>query len=782
MTREAIEMATGDFQNSHLVVDPTEEALHELDRRLLTIAGKMYLAQLTAACHLVRLWIIFAAKLGHKSAMDLKLIVEELSPEELAVFVAVRVMTFATPFIRDQNDADDLAEAKKELDPRGCVTGGTYHITLKTDSVFGKNFPGGKFVKYEGESNNVGGRTYQHDRAFEGVEGGEKAVGGAAKVRVETSALEALYRERLGRRRHFIDTSGPKGVTDKRTAAEWYERMLAGSQPRTQLKLRDMGSRRCKNRDDRWEYMCRQVRGLDEHVMAALYGTVKDKGYPDAKLYAGVRFDVDFEGANVHVPRLGFGDIPGSLASRHAARYVTKAEKQLAYDEAMLVREGGSIAESLFSQPGRVGPSKRLQMRPRGYKGGPIVYHPPPPSTTTAASSSRFGGDEGSETQEGDYEGVDEDEDEEIILDGSRLEGPLNVTQANVVDKVRYRSTILSQQGESVAWRLDEAARTVERDADMSDEEATDVWNRMRTVGIAGIVSNGAWRAEVAPSLDPVEVQLPWDFKSGPANLFFKTIRASKKAFQPRTATPEASYILNTYEVLLRHEDDASEVKRFAPWGQDVSPQLCALLSPFAVVAAMHREEDLVYAVGEGALVGAGVRVRDGWCRCPLKPSPKGPEWSVVDLPGSAWDWAAFGTFLAEDAGVDEKTIERTVGEINVPPQDAKGRPQDVLFHVNKASNGKYGKVYYVLRPQEGDEVVRKGDQKELTADMCDIWIKSFLINCALLSRGCKNTQLHHPPPQAAAASPTASPKKRSKKDLPPEAGPSGSKKSKPGS
>ncbi|PWN24668.1 hypothetical protein BDZ90DRAFT_262891 [Jaminaea rosea] len=197
------------------------------------------------------------------------------------------------------------------------------------------------------------------------------------------------------------------------------------------------------------------------------------------------------------------------------------------------------------------------------------------------------------------------------------------------------------------------------------------MWEYLLQGGFGGRVDGGIFKVKVSPELPTFEVKLNTHLRDGPATLRFSHAGYGVERVQPRAASAEASYMLGLFMVQVDNEDNAVEM--WAPEAEDVGPQWSALMHPLAHVASIARKEHLIFTDGWDDLAGTGVKLADGGCRYRLRPSPQGRAWSIVDLPGTAYDWCGYGRFVMPT----DKTL---VAEVKIDHLSEDGNPQNIIF------------------------------------------------------------------------------------------------------
>lgn len=212
-----------------------------------------------------------------------------------------------------------------------------------------------------------------------------------------------------------------------------------------------------------------------------------------------------------------------------------------------------------------------------------------------------------------------------------------------------------------------EDERTIWRRVDISAGDRKTMWEYLLQGGFGGRVDGGIFKVKASPELPTFEVKLNTHLRDGPATLRLSHAGYGVERVQPRAASAEASYMLGLFMVQVDNEDN--EVERWAPEAEDVGPQWSALMHPLAHVASIARKEHLIFTDGWDDLAGAGVKLADGGCRYRLRPSPQGRAWSIVDLPGTAYDWCGYGKFVMPT----DKTL---VAEVKIDHLSEDGNPQ----------------------------------------------------------------------------------------------------------
>lgn len=101
----------------------------------------MFLADMTAAAHLAQNLLIYRGYLELKSGIDAKLYCQALLPQQLALFYASRVISFAPFYIRSAQDARDLYNAQPNLDARLDHGSGSYIVCVECADRRGPAFP-----------------------------------------------------------------------------------------------------------------------------------------------------------------------------------------------------------------------------------------------------------------------------------------------------------------------------------------------------------------------------------------------------------------------------------------------------------------------------------------------------------------------------------------------------------------------------------------------------------------------------------------------------------------
>lgn len=154
-------------------------------------------------------------------------------------------------------------------------------------------------------------------------------------------------------------------------------------------------------------------------------------------------------------------------------------------------------------------------------------------------------------------DGDDDDDDDED--DTTFEEGPLNIPFEDKVDKVRYvdelpvvESSASAQPQPGARHCLDLLKRFVYRLAEPSSEERVEIWRQMRR-DFEGHVVDGCLQVVLSPSLPLLEVKLGVPFADGPARLKLLGRPDTKLPPQPRSATPEASFMIRHCQVVVEN-------------------------------------------------------------------------------------------------------------------------------------------------------------------------------------------------------------------------------------
>ncbi|PWN24669.1 hypothetical protein BDZ90DRAFT_282013 [Jaminaea rosea] len=109
-----------------------------------------------------------------------------------------------------------------------------------------------------------------------------------------------------------------------------------------------------------------------------------------------------------------------------------------------------------------------------------------------------------------------------------------------------------SSQKPGARHGLDLLKRVVYRLAEPSLEERVGIWRQMRR-GFEGHVVDGCLQVVLSPSLPLLEVKLGVPFADGPARLKLLGRPDTKLPPQPRSATPEASFMIRHYQVVVEN-------------------------------------------------------------------------------------------------------------------------------------------------------------------------------------------------------------------------------------
>lgn len=148
-------------KTSHLREYVPDAAIVELKTRVTSCGGKLFLSRAMGAAHQLKLLLDQRAALQMSSGVDVRNLVQAFALEELALFFALQHISFAWPFVRSKQDADDLW-SREELRATNHDVPGTYAgFTLLQKALLRAATPPKKKA-YGGESINVKARGEEH--------------------------------------------------------------------------------------------------------------------------------------------------------------------------------------------------------------------------------------------------------------------------------------------------------------------------------------------------------------------------------------------------------------------------------------------------------------------------------------------------------------------------------------------------------------------------------------------------------------------------------------------
>ncbi|PWN27566.1 hypothetical protein BDZ90DRAFT_232536 [Jaminaea rosea] len=765
---EALESATGDVSTSHFA--RWTEA--QFVQRRESSGGRMFMADLEAACHLAIIFLIFRAHLGNKSAVDLRIFLSSFSSRELALFIFCQVISMAPFYARTPQDVRDIMATMSELNARNCNSSGTYMLFIETENARGPQYES-VLWKYTGETNWLARRAGEHDREIQGILKAQKD-GTQGDVKAGRSRMKLLYREKILDWWPVILTRGPD-TRDQQVRVDWLEatfQRMGGCEAAPGRKLVDMGSRRCVSYNDRSEFIDRQNRAVCEHAFTAFFGSATD-GYDDWDLFAGARYDdYPFARANRDPPSLGFSDLQGSLASK-LPDSIRPGKKGVAtaFDTAVVKRNAPSFHTSVLrsSAPSAQSFTSSLSRRhiyhpgrltinslPQAQLDSPSSSHPPnlpgaPAAPTPASRLPRAPArllplaqahQRPIRISDDDVDDEDGSDDEELQSSNDAVaaqEGPLHLVYRKPIDKVQYVDDLPSVSTGAdlagVAWRVDEGKQLLYRLSPFSAEERYKTWMAINQSSFAARVSSGVLRVKVAPSLPTLDVRLKATFPNGDAFLILRSRQIAGRVVQPRSASALASYVLDRYEVTLFSKAAPGSSLRIEPIAEDIGAQWEEVLCPMGLVAAMRSQEAVAYSKTESLLSCVGVRLRGAGSRMALGAGSR-DGWRTLRLPGDEFAHAEFGTF----GEPDRSTL---VTEVPVPPSF---RQQDVvhaIFSVGPANRkGFYDQLRVCFVAGDSVAPLPRGSMQAVAPGTMEEWAICYLLNLAILSRGCVQANL----------------------------------------
>lgn len=270
--------------------------------------------------------------------------------------------------------------------------------------------------------------------------------------------------------------------------------------------------------------------------------------------------------------------------------------------------------------------------------------------------------------------------------------------------------------------------------------------------GLAGTVNNTRFDYVLAGISRSAPVQGS-SLKSGEA--FMKLLPIGLDGdyqCQPTSASPEASYILNHWEIVIEQEGVQHQIHQ--PLAQDVDWEDYGFFCQLAEMASAEGAPGRIKYVQRPywyaeELSGVAVRLRDGGSRLPLEVDEQGRLW--FQLPGDPHLHSKWGRFDGKDAELELQRVPDppVLAELRVV---ALEEPHDVVFKVNETDSGDFHSLFYVLRARDSFDPVKRNDWLALDSSILEEWMIRFLLNLTKVTWGCLNRDLLRPP--AAAETP----------------------------
>lgn len=354
-------------------------------------------------------------------------------------------------------------------------------------------------------------------------------------LKIARNKMPLLYGNRVHDKKGLVMTWGPSGGSEKDMAA-WLVDQVRKVAPRSGHSLKDLGSRWCEKQDDQWQYMVRQATAFHELMGMALFNCVSNG------------FDL------MHVPDGARGRGRQPL---HPAR---------------LLRQAQGLTR-LAPQEGRgQDPHQGRRHQGQGPPRPPLV-RPRLPLASTLSKSSQT--QTWSQSQHSSVHTIielieslialpaDDDEEAQAELEYqyalSQLnEGPLNAKYGNAVDSVKYVAELpevpgsqpagFEGEGEQMEWRIDVAERFLYRRVESSVHYRRRLWKEFNDGSLDATVANGTLRVKPfrqAPETAATIEDLPFE---GLVKVKFVP-RNGGKILIPRSASPEAAYLLSKYSI-----------------------------------------------------------------------------------------------------------------------------------------------------------------------------------------------------------------------------------------
>lgn len=232
-------------------------------------------------------------------------------------------------------------------------------------------------------------------------------------------------------------------------------------------------------------------------------------------------------------------------------------------------------------------------------------------------------------------------------------------------------------------------------------------------------------------------------------------------ACQPATASAEASYVLNNFQLIVEQEGQHHRV--YEPSGKLVKASWRELLNTIAEYDSAERASRILYSEifdwdgVESNVACFGVRLRDGGARLPLIQGHY-IDAMLLRLPIDANFYAAYGTFADIDV---EDMDDEVVVDVSLSP---RSEPSDIILKVVDQPQGFYDRIFYTLRPRGDFSAVSDPEWLCLDASIIDAAAIRFIINAARASFGQDCLKPHPSQQRWRDSSPEDSPERKEKK------------------
>lgn len=251
----------------------------------------------------------------------------------------------------------------------------------------------------------------------------------------------------------------------------------------------------------------------------------------------------------------------------------------------------------------------------------------------------------------------------------------------------------------------------------------------------------------------------------GPAVLKLVPV-GSDYACQPTSATPEASYLLKYWRIVV--EQDGQQCQLHQPLGEDIDWDSQPLFKHLAELASAERAPGhIIYSKAPywyaEEVSGVGVRLRDGGSRIPLYITNDGRI--LFKVPGDAHLHSKRGRFDGKHNEhqrrryYKERIVRGCMAQLRV---ELPAGAQHIIIKVNDTDTGDFHSLQYALRPQGSFQPIKEDEWLPLTVDQAESWVLCFFINLAKVTWGCLNRDLVRPSAVVAATAAPGSTRARS--------------------